>query len=427
MDFAFMRGDESLVRSSARLAIGVDIPTEKDLPVLIAVPARFANGEGEVPELEKGTFETYAGPLKYWKIKAWLDEVGPKIGAGKSKPGKKAATTKKTSSKKAGTKSKYSDEQIPEGGAVEWKAQKPKDQGRNLVKEAIKAREEADAAAAEAPDAPIMDESKPKKESFQGQMLDIERAGEIADEIRRKQEAASRKRKGQYVGLKADDVHADDEVTEEASSLLEKARAAVGAAMDSATQAYQDASESIGEQLEAGQVGGAVNSVREATQKVFGSASQAVKNAGESITGQLSEAAEVIGSDNPFEKKSQALMKQFEKWMAGENAGWEEELGDQFEKAQVEAEELLKRDPDEARKQAWASEEWLLREMKSDRERMMSVMTESQRAQVEGMIDLIEGRLKERGSKDVFAREEDDAGAGEADGGKQASSKHDEL
>ncbi|UZJ55833.1 hypothetical protein CBS101457_005153 [Exobasidium rhododendri] len=383
MDFAFMRGDESLVRSSARLSLGVDIPTEKDLPVLVMVPSRSASDGGEVPEIEKGKFETYTGPLKYWKIKDWLDEVGPKVGAGKSKTAKKSPT-KSPKKKQAPTSAKinHTGEKLPEGGSVEWKAQKPKDQGRNMVKEAIQAREEAERLAAEAPDAPVMDESKPKKDSFKGQMLDIERAGEIADEIREKQKAAARKQ---------------GKVDKKDDGLLGKAKAAVGSVVDTAAQAVKDASESINEQLEAVKVGETVDI---ASQKVF-------------------------GSGKPFEKKSAALMKQFEKWMSGEQDGWQEGLGEQFEKAQAEAEQLLKSNPEEAKKQAWQSEEWLLKEMRADRDKMMNVMTAQQRAQVDNMIELIEDRLKDKDNRDVFEKVLD-----EVVGSKEENKKtkgHDEL
>lgn len=409
MDFGFMRGDESLVRSSARLTIGVDIPTEKDLPVLIVIPGRSEPTEGETATLEKGNFEAYTGALKYWKIKDWLDGIGSKVGADKSKA---PVAPKKPARKKMTMKP--IEEILPEGAAVEWKAQMPKDQGANMVKEAIERYEAAEAAAAEAPDAPIMDESKPQKDSFEGQKIDIEKAGEIADQIREEQTAASRKRKGQYVGMKKEedlkipsDLNAEA-VKEEAGSLFDKAKAAVVSAKEKAAQAVKDASDSITESMEAGQ------------QKVFNTANEASGGDLAALTGR------------PFEQKSRALMKQFEKWMSGEKAGWEEELGEQFEKAQVAAEELLKKSPEEARKQAWESEEWLLKEMKQDRERMMKVMTEEQKAQVESMIELIESRLKEKGTRDVFEKVLDtmtgeNSSSSSSSSSAEAKKSHDEL
>lgn len=82
--------------------------------------------------------------------------------------------------------------------------------------------------------------------------------------------------------------------------------------------------------------------------------------------------------------------------MAGENPDWAEEYGEDFRKAQLEAQELIRTDPVRAEEEAWKNEAWLLEELKADREKMRDVMTKAQRDQVEGMIDLIEGRLAKR-------------------------------
>jgi hypothetical protein len=414
-----MRGDESLVRSSARLTLGLDIPTEKDLPVLIIVPGRAEGTEEEPTPLEKGSFETYAGPLKYWKIKAWLDEVAAKVGADKSKAPKPPAKRKPLKKPKRN----YSEEVIPEGGAVEWKAKMPKmeDQGRNMVHEAIERYEEAQAAAAEAPDAPIIDESKPQRDSFEGQKIDIDIAGKIADEVRLQGEKAAKKLKknkqveedGSTTGLKEDAT-----IEKDAGGFLGKAKAAVGAVIDNAAQAVKEASDSIVEQLDPTLVGDKVQEVYDSASKVYSDASDAISGQTETVQKVFSEGSK------PFEKKSKALMKQFEKWMSGEKQGWEDELGDQFEKAQAEAEELLKNNPEEARRQAWESEEWLLKEMKGDRERMMSVMTDEQKAQVQSMIELIEERIKEKGTRDPFEKVLDAVIPESSDEKKK---KHDEL
>ncbi|PWN31958.1 thioredoxin-domain-containing protein [Meira miltonrushii] len=379
IDFAFMRGDDGLVRSQGRLILGIDIPTEETLPVLMILPSREEN-----EELEKGHFETYVGALKYHKIKAWLDEVAPKMGAGKkAKPGLKAKKPKSNMDEAVDAARRFvkndgkvvEEEEVPEGGFVEWKAQKPlsshsKKSGKS--KKASQATVDDDGK-----DEPIIDESEPHKDSWEGKMLDIEKAGKLADKLRAEAEEEGDKTR-KFSKLFNPDVK-DDETSEESGSFLDKIKDAASNLADAASEAYDDASQKVFDAAR-----GAQDQVQEATAKT-------VKSKAE-----------------PFARKSEALMKQFEKWMAGEAPqDWEETLGSDFARAQKDAEELLRKDPTEAARQAWKSEEWLLDQMKNDREKMLNVMTPEQRSQVEGMIELIEERMKKKDRINPFERDDD--------------------
>lgn len=152
MPFGFARGDEPLVRSHARMDLGLDIPTANDLPMLLMFPAR-----AEDDAVTKGQFETYVGKLKYAPMKAWLDETAAKLGAApaaaaspkKRSPAKekkeredKAARTEAARvaaeqreakkkhkaaaarQRKAQEAAKHASENVPDGAAVEWKASK---------------------------------------------------------------------------------------------------------------------------------------------------------------------------------------------------------------------------------------------------------------------------------------------------------------
>lgn len=390
MDFAFMRGDEQLVRSTGRLVLGIDIPTAATLPVLMIVPARQPGDDGEFQALEKGKFETYVGPLKYRKIKAWLDEVGPRVGAGKS--GKVAARANKAKVQ-PDVKRKQDEEVIPEGGFVEWKAQNPRARSQSEgTAESSKASADRSSsengAASDADDEPVMDESAPGKNTWRGKMLDIERAGELADKFRAEAEEVGRRTR-KFASLfsppikEEGDGNASDQLAGKAEngetdegSLLEKVKAAAGSVADKASKAYDDAS-------------------------------QAVFDAAKNVHDQAQEKARQVGqTGKPFDRKSEALMQQFQKWMKGEAPQeWEEQLGDQFARAQAEAEELLRNDPEEAARQAWQSEEWLLKQMRGDRDRMADVMTVEQKAQVDNMIELIENRMANKERMSPFQRD----------------------
>jgi len=152
--FGFARGDEALVRSHARMDLGLDIPTANDLPMLLMFP-----GRADDDAVSKGQFETYVGKLKYAPMKAWLDETAAKLGAAppaqsgaagkKRSPAKekkekeeKAARTEAARAaaeqreakkkhkaaaarqRKAQEAAKHASENIPDGAAVEWKAKK---------------------------------------------------------------------------------------------------------------------------------------------------------------------------------------------------------------------------------------------------------------------------------------------------------------
>lgn len=395
VDFAHMRGDEQVVRSAARLALGLDMATERDLPVLVILPARSTGAE-----LEKSEFETYAGKLKYWPVKRWLDEVAPKMGA---QVGKKAAAPPKKAAKKAPTVKpkkapakppvKYYDDDddddkenvVPDGGFVEWKAAK-NDFGRPGTYassyaagddaqtethirvsepggEPTSSEEEEQKKDAESKeDEPLMDTEEPMRETFRGKMLDIERAGQLADEIRAQrkqvQEEAKRQKQMRSPRAKKEEKTVDGDEKE--------------GLMDRAKKALDDA-------------GGRAS---DALGKLFDS-----------------DGGDDEGASSPFKAKGRALMAQFEKWMSGEDVEWSEEHADVYEEAQREAEALLARDPEKARELAWQSEKWLLDELEADRTRMAGIMTQRQRKQVDDMIDLVKGRLSERDSgKDVFER-----------------------
>lgn len=400
MNFAHMRGDEPLVRSQGRLVLGVDIPTEKHLPVLLIVKARAKSDDGSWAKLEKGAFETYEGALKYWRIKAWLDEIAPKMGAkktGKAKT-KPASAKDRKSSPKASQKSKPRKEEVlPEGGAVEWKASNPGKPGYGAYEKSASSTEDSadevdsqgPASTAETSDEPVMDESAPGKDTWRGKMLDIERAGELADQMRAEAAKKGHENRKRFPHLYPSDQNLGTD------GFLDKARQAAGSFVDAASQAYHDASERVGEHIDS-----ASRAVTEAAQN----AQEHAAGAAEQVMGSASHAAQGLAQTGPFAEKTQALMKQFEKWMGGEAPeGWEENLGDTFARAQADAEALLRRDPEEARRQAWESETWLLREMEGDRARMADVMTTEQRAQVDGMIELIQRRLADKEKVDPFA------------------------
>jgi protein disulfide-isomerase A6 len=406
IDFAFMRGDESLVRSSARLVLGIDMPTAATLPVLMIVPARNVSDSGDVAELQKGVFETYVGQLKYRPIKAWLEKVAPSMGAGK-KVNKSVASKQSAKAKanSAGGKvsNKYADEVIPEGGAVEWKARVPltkeqeaqvraQEEGKKKIKQMA---EEAKRKAKEADDGPIVDESAPLDGSWEDTMQEIERSGKIADQLRAEVEEAGRKTR-KFAGLFNPGVKEDGSEAASGDSILDKA----GNAYENVAQKVFDATT------------GAQAVVQDTAQKIVSA-----------VTGEKS---------SPFERKSEALMKQFSKWMAGEAPQeWEEQLGDTYARAQAEAEELLRKDPEEAARQAWASEEWLLGELRKDKERMYDVMTTEQRAQVDNMIELIESRLSKKERLNPFARDEKAqfpfSQEQVSGGGDEKKKSHDEL
>jgi hypothetical protein len=130
--FGFARGDEALVRSHARMDLGLDIPTANDLPMLLMFP-----GRADDDAVSKGQFETYVGKLKYVPMKAWLDETAAKLGAAppaqSGSAGKKRSPAKEKKEKeeaaaarqrKAQEAAKHASENIPDGAAVEWKAKK---------------------------------------------------------------------------------------------------------------------------------------------------------------------------------------------------------------------------------------------------------------------------------------------------------------
>lgn len=366
-----MRGDEPLVRSQGRLVLGVDIPTANNLPVLLIIKARDRNADGSMPEIEKGAFEAYEGPLKYWKIKKWLDDVAPKMGG--LKKGQTAEKSEKKPNKaKSSPKAKSNkrkEQPLPDGGAVEWKVQ-----GAGQPESKAEVPEET-----VPDDEPIMDETAPGKDTWRGKMLDIERAGEIADQLREEHAKKAKDNRKKFPHL-----YPNEQVPLGTENFFDKAKAAAGSLAGAAAQAYKDASDTVGEHVNV--------------------ASQIVRDAAQNVQSHVQDAAAQIPTDRrPFEQKSQALMKQFEKWMGGEAPeGWEESLGDTFAQAQAEAEALLRNNPEEARRQAWEAESWLLKEMENDRARMQDVMTSEQKAQVDNMIDMIKARLAKKETTDPF-------------------------
>lgn len=420
MTFAFARGDQAPVQSAARVNLGVNIKGESDLPVLVLFPPREAS-----EDFVKGSFETYEGKLKYGLLKAWLDGLHKTFDVKQDKGEQRVADDGKSQRKpKAKAKAKKvpatgtdsSDEPLPEGGAYEWKPPPSQQQ-----------RESA--------------ESAP--------MLSKERASKLAEEIKAQQEALKKKPKGQpgnaeslafgerhkyeaegreqQVVMKAstdsapapapeDEASPSDTASKETSedpfADPEKFKDHVneGAYIysDSQTADLHVINQVLEEAGAYQAVDAAINRVGDAAQNARKSAAETYKNvkkAADSIASKfgvtdLSEDT-VDPERQPFIAKRRALLGSFEKWLAGENPEWQETYGDEFMRATKDVEELIASDPAKAEELAWENEEWLLGELKIDREKMQDVIGEVKKANLDEMIDLIQTRLKTRGEERV--------------------------
>lgn len=439
MVFAIARGDQTPVQSAARVHLGVNIKGDKDLPVLVA----FGPRAGEDEAFDKTAFETYEGKLKIDLVKKWLDGLKEKWGVvDGAAAGKSSSSSSSSSQAKAKAKAKKgkkpnasstdsSDEPLPEGGAYEWKPPPSKQQ-----------------------------QAEP------GPMLSKERASKLAEDIKVKQDALGKKKKGQPGDAKgmafgegggggggrehkvqmnfgeteessdsapppepqgeavpadgdaaaaaaraSDDPFADpdafpDHVNEGAYIYTDNQRADVHAMNQILEEsgAYGAVDEALN------RVGDAAKGAREAA----GDAMTNVKKAAASIAEKLGSAGQaskdVEGQDadrEPFIAKRRALLSTFERWLAGEHPDWEETYGEEFMRATRDVEQLLKTDPQRAEELAWENEEWMLQELKADREKMGEVLGEGKLENLEEMIGLIEKRLMDREGEEGRRRKEE--------------------
>lgn len=427
MTFAFARGDQSPVRSAARVHLGVNIQSDADLPVLLMLPPRTSE------TFEKGSFETYEGKLKYSQLKEWLDgliskhdvrEQSDSANGAKSPSAKasKANAKKAPREKSSGSVTDSASDPLPEGAAYEWK-----------------------------PPSSRQHESEKDPAS---EMISKERASELAEEVKAQQEALSRKSQEKSSGegssweLKGQEVNVTmkhgsgsapspepeghvsssdaDESTgsklrEDPFSDPERFKDHLNKGPYVYTDAQQADLHAINQVLEEAGVYGAVDEaidrVGDAAKNVRKSAAETFKNvkeAADSIAAKLGSAGKLSSAEDeadeerrPFVAKRRALLSSFERWLAGENPDWQENYAEEFMKATKHVEELLSSDPARAEELAWENEEWMLRELSADREKMADVLGKEKRANLDEMIQLIESRLQARKEERTKRRQED--------------------
>lgn len=389
MSFAFARGDQAPVTNAARATLGLNIQGSGDLPVLVFFPPR---AEGET-DFEKGTFETYAGKLKYNVLKTWLDGIKTKYNledkADSSKKGKPAAkaskagkTAKKSTPsvkrKNSSTASSDDADALPQGASYEWK---PPSSDDDAAREGI---------------------------------LSKKRASQLAEDIRLQQEKISKKAKGAAVDAEnlafgerhrpsddagansSDETPADGHVNEGAYVYTDSQNADVHVMNQILEEsgAYKVADE-------------ALNRVGEVAENVRASAGEAydnVRKAADGIAAKLAKAANADGIDTtggqdvaaPFHRKRKALMGAFEKWLSGEQPNWENDYSKDILEAAREVEKLIATDPAKAAELAWKNEEWMLDQLKLDKAKMWDSIGAGKRENLQDMIDLIQDRLSVR-------------------------------
>ena len=123
--FASARGDQPPVRSAARVHLGLDIASDKDLPKLVMLPARISPNEHDnaSPSFEKGSFVVYEGKLNYQELNAWIKETGKELGA-KARSDEESKRKQPREAKWAKPKDQPPPGAVPpEGGTVEWRAE----------------------------------------------------------------------------------------------------------------------------------------------------------------------------------------------------------------------------------------------------------------------------------------------------------------
>lgn len=442
MNFAFARGDQGPVQSMARVGLGVSIREDKDLPVLVVFPPRGDKSEA----FQKGSFETYSGKLKYHPMKEWLDGIKEKYNIHDEAPDTKVKPRKKSTQSKASQ-----EEPLPEGAAYEWKAaprkgSKSDDEGKDgshlskerasKLAEEIKAKQdslgkkekgakgdaegmafgerhrvknnqkpfEAEAAAAAAArenstapgegtddatstgDEDRASEPQTKMASdFTEEQVNIDDSAVKEEEVATPLDASNDEipieDQGPYIYTDSQkaDLHAMNSILEEAG-------------------VYQLADEAIN------RVGKAASSARSNAKDVY----ENVKNAAEKVSGKVKDvvAGGEGGGDEqePFDTKRRALRSAFETWLSGEQPNWEEDYKSDFQRATKDVEELLRKDPERAKKLAWESEESLLSELMADQEKMKDRLGSGKAKQLEEMIAMIQGRLESRGANGEMGR-----------------------
>ncbi|CAO1624792.1 unnamed protein product [Jaminaea pallidilutea] len=439
MSFAFARGDQAPVQNSARVSLGINIQGTSSLPTLVIFPPRASE------EFEKGTFETYAGKLKYQPLKAWIDGVKEKYNvkdqvdpakeddSAKAKAkakSKNKAKSKSSSSKQSNTSgTDSSDEPLPEGAAYEWK--------------------------------PPPSKQQKKQAQSDDPMLSRDRASQLAEEIREQQEAIGKKPKGQAgdaEGLAFGEGRKPDgspgrprkQATKEAPSADDASDASESAPepeeervvgpsdpgfdpkqpyadsrwyedhVNEGAYVYTDSQQAdvhaINQILEESGAYAAVdetlNRVGAAAKGAGESAADTLRRAKDSVAAKLGsagtahdEADEQDIERQPFIAKRRALLKTFERWLTGEHPEWKEMYGKDFARATKDVEDLVKSDPARAEELAWENEEWMLKELLADRDKMADVIGEKKRENLEEMITMIQGRLKKR-QEETAARHE---------------------
>ncbi|CAO1637527.1 unnamed protein product [Parajaminaea phylloscopi] len=458
MTFAIARGDQAPVRNAARVNLGVNIQSDADLPVLVVFPPQ------ESETFEKGQFETYAGKLKYALLKDWLDDIKvkydvketadqPKSQSAKS-GARKAAGKKSNKSRAAGKPSAESNsgEPLPEGAAYEWKPPASRQQKQEEDNSGMLSKERASQLAADvrAQQDSLSSEASSKTDSAQ----EPESQEDVAPEKGREHKV--RLRGAPPASEPEGDATASDANHDDPFADPERFKDHVNEGAYVYTDAQQADLHVINQVLEeAGvyeAVDGAMNRVGDAANNARKSAAETYKNvkkAADSIAAKLGNAGKLTPAEDendverkPFIAKRRALLSSFERWLAGENPDWQENYGEDFMRATKEVEELLASDPARAEELAWENEEWMLRELSADREKMQDVLGESKRAGLDEMIELIQSRLKTRGEERARRRKEDGVDAAveavlrreeqqrqaKADAANSASSPHhDEL
>ncbi|CEH13180.1 hypothetical protein CBOM_01120 [Ceraceosorus bombacis] len=322
---------------------------------------------------------------------------------------------------KASGGSSSADEQLPEGATYEWKAvnsdPKSKRKGKKLPVPVNVRDDEGNIV-----DTVETDEDAQRLLGRAGEgsgMLDKDRARQMILDMQRQAEETERRKaapeKQPADGWKLHKSSSDDfpPVEEQKDNIFDSAAKLV-------KQAAEAGSEAAADILDAG---------AEFVEAAASSGSKVV----ESLAEKLGSAGKLEGDETsgPFARKRKALLKSFERWMTSEHNDWAETYGDEFAKAQREAEQLAREDPQEAERMAWQNEAWLLEELSADRDKMKDVMSHDQLAEVDKMIDLVKSRLENRravaGTHDPPASKKDIPSADSEAAKHQGSQHHDEL
>lgn len=386
MSFAFARGDQAPVTNAARATLGLKIQGTNDLPVLVFFPPR-ADGQ---EEFQKGSFDTYEGKLKYDLLKTWLDDIKAKYDIQDASPepsaskAAKKATSSASNKKKQKAKAADDDKVPPKGGAYEWKPPSKKSANED-------------------------DDSPPEG------VLSKKRASQLAEDIKAQQEKLSKKAKGAAGDAEAlafgerhrvpksdsdspsdTDDPADGHVNEGPYNYTDSQNADVHVMNKILEEsgAYQVADEALN------RVGKAAENVRTGASEAY----ENIRKAADGVASKLSQAgggaaSDIFASEDvvaPFHRKRKALMSAFEKWLSGEQPNWESDYSKDILEATKDVERLIATDPAKAADLAWENEQWMLDQLKLDKDKMWDSLGLGKQENLQDMIDLIQQRLNTR-------------------------------